>query len=151
MKRLQCMSKNRFLTMKVLANTPAVLSLGKLCDENGCSHEWINGPKPHLIKNGIRIQCNTENFVPIVVPGLAASSSSGSDQSTSRTLSRQGSHCSTSSSSSSSSPAATSSGNETRERENRIESDISPVTVSSSNVDDTTVTPVVCRLRSRKF
>ena len=24
-----------FLTMKVLENTPAVLSLGKLCDENG--------------------------------------------------------------------------------------------------------------------
>ena len=69
-----------FLTMKVLENTPAVLSLGKLCDENGYSYEWINGQKPHLIKNGIRIQCNTENFVPIVVPGLSASSSSGSDQ-----------------------------------------------------------------------
>ena len=65
-----------FLTMQVLENTPAVLSLGKLCDENGYSYEWINGQKPHLIKNGIRIQCNTENFVPIVVPGLSASSSS---------------------------------------------------------------------------
>ena len=51
-----------FLTMKVLENTPAVLSLGKLCDENGYSYEWINGQKPHLIKNGIRIVCNTENF-----------------------------------------------------------------------------------------
>ena len=79
-----------FLTMKVLENTPAVLSLGKLFDVNGYSYEWINGQKPHLIKNGIRIQCNTENFVPIVVPGLSASSSSGSDPSTSRTLSRQG-------------------------------------------------------------
>ena len=59
-----------FLTMKVLEDTPAVLSLGKLCDENGYSYEWINGQKkPHLIKNGIRVQCNTENFVPIVVPG----------------------------------------------------------------------------------
>ena len=46
-----------FLTMKVLENTPAVLSLGKLCDENGYSYEWINGQKPHLIKNGIRIAC----------------------------------------------------------------------------------------------
>ena len=34
-------------------------------------NEWINGQKPHLIKNGIRIQCNTETFVPIVVPGLS--------------------------------------------------------------------------------
>ena len=37
-----------FLTMKVLENTPAVLSLAKLCDENGYSYEWINGQKkPH--------------------------------------------------------------------------------------------------------
>ena len=35
----------KFLTMKVLENTPAVLSLGKLCDENGYSYEWINGQK----------------------------------------------------------------------------------------------------------
>ena len=79
-----------FLTLKVLDNTPAVLSLGKLCDENGYSYEWINGQKPHLFKDWIRIICNTENFVPIVVPGLS-NSSSGSDSSTSRTLSRQGS------------------------------------------------------------
>ena len=31
------------LTMKVLENTPAVLSLGRLCDENGYSYEWISG------------------------------------------------------------------------------------------------------------
>ena len=62
----------KFLTMKVLDNTPAVLSLRKLCDENGYSYEWTNGQKPHLIKDGIRIICNTENFVPIVVPGLSS-------------------------------------------------------------------------------
>ena len=109
-----------FLTMKVLENTPAVLSLGKLCDENGYSYEWIKGQKPHIVKNGIRTQCNTENFVPIVVPGLS-NSSSRSDSSTSRTVSRQGSHCSTSSSSSSSSPPI--SEIQTREREDRTESD----------------------------
>ena len=38
-----------FLTMKVLEDTPAVLSLGKLCDEHGYSYGWINGQKPHLI------------------------------------------------------------------------------------------------------
>ena len=54
-----------FLTMKVLENTPAVLSLGKLCDENGYSYEWINSQKPHHIRNGIRIFCNAENFVLI--------------------------------------------------------------------------------------
>ena len=124
---------NVFLAMKVIENTPAVLSLGKHCDENGYSFEWINGQKSHLIKNGIRIQCNTENFVPIVVPGLSTSSSSGSHPSTSMTPSRQERHCSTSSSSSSSSPTV--SEIQIREREDRIESDISPVQVSNS-VDD---------------
>ena len=120
-----------FLTMKVLDNTPAVLSLGKLCDENGYSYEWIHGQKPHLIKNGIRFPCNTENFVPIAVPGLSSSSSGSS--STSKTPSRQESHSSSSSSTSSSS--LTVSETQTREREDRIESDISPVHVSTT-VDD---------------
>ena len=94
--------------------------------------------------NGIRIQCNTENFVPIVVPGLSTSSSSGSLDSTSRTPSRQERHRSTSSSSSSSSPTtATSSDSETRERDDQSEIDSPPVPVSSSNVDDRSGQPVV--------
>ena len=124
---------DKFLTMKVLENTPAVLSLGKLCDENGYSYEWINGQKPHLIKDGIRIICNTEDFVPIVVPGLSSSSSISS--STSRTPMKQESHSSSSSSSSSSSPTV----GEilVREREDSSNSDISPVPVSEL-VDDRT-------------
>ena len=51
-----------FLTMKVLENTSAVLSLEKFCDENEYFYEWINGQKPHLIKDGIRIICNTESY-----------------------------------------------------------------------------------------
>ena len=120
-----------FLTMKVLENTPAVVSLGKLCDENGYSYEWINGQKPHLIKNGIRITCNTENFVPIVVPGLSSSSSGSS--STLRTPMKQESHSSSSSSSSPSSP--TTGEISVREREDTPDSDISPVPVSEL-VDD---------------
>ena len=85
-----------FLSIKVIENTRAVLSLGKWCDENGYFYEWSNGQKTHLIKNAIKISCNTQNFVPIVVPGLS-SSSSGSESSSSKTRSRQGSHCSTSS------------------------------------------------------
>ena len=34
-----------FFTMKVIENTPALLSLGKLCDEHGYSYEWINDQK----------------------------------------------------------------------------------------------------------
>ena len=39
-----------FLTVKVLENTPAVLSLGKLCGEHVYSYELINGQEPHIIK-----------------------------------------------------------------------------------------------------
>ena len=67
-----------------------------------------------------------------MVPGLT-SSSSGSDSTTSRTLSRQESHSSSSSSSSSSSPTV--SEFQTRERGDQIDSDISPVQVSTT-VDD---------------
>ena len=109
-----------FLTLKVLDNTPAVLSLGKLCDENGYSYEWINGQKPHLTKNGIRIICNTENFVPIVVPGLSSSSSGSS--SAVRTPMKQESHSSSSSSSSCSSPSVGEI--QVREREDATNSDI---------------------------
>ena len=79
--------------------------------------------------------CNTENFVPDVVPGLSSSSSGSS--STSRTLSGQESHCSTSSSSSSSSPTTTtSSESETRETEDLSGIDSHPVPVSSSHVEE---------------
>ena len=99
----------KLLTMIVLEDTPAVLSLGKLGDEHGYSYEWITGQKPHLIKNGIRIQCNTENFVLIVVLGLSTTSSSSLPSSTSMTFSRQEIDHPTSSSSSSTSPTMTSS------------------------------------------
>ena len=87
--------------------------------------------KPHLIKNGIRIPCNTESFVPIVVPDLSSSSSGFS--STSKTILKQESHSPSFSSSSSSSPTV--SEIQTREREDRIEIDISPVHVSTT-LDD---------------
>ena len=32
---------DKFLTVKVLEDTPAVLSLGKLCEDHGYSNEWI--------------------------------------------------------------------------------------------------------------
>ena len=83
------------------------------------------------MKKRIRMQCNTENFVSVVVPGMSSPSSGSS--STSQTLSRQESHSSSYSSSSSSSPTV--SEIQTRERGDRIESDISPVHVSTT-VDD---------------
>ena len=88
------------------------------------------------MKNGIRIQCNTENFVPIVVPGLSSSSLSSSHSSTSMTLSRQENDHPTSSSSSSTSPTTT----VLRDSENGAKADMCgidshPVPVSSSHVE----------------
>ena len=98
-----------FLTMKVLEDTPAVLSLGKRCDEHGYSYEWINSQKPPLTKNGTRIHCNSENFVPIVVPGLSTSSCSSLSTSTPMTPLRQEiAHSKSSSSSSTSTPMTSS-------------------------------------------
>ena len=115
-----------FLTVKVLEDTPGVSSQGKLCDEHGYSYDWINGQKPpHLIKNGIRIQCNTENLVPIVVPGLSTSSSSSLPTSPPMTPLRQEIHHSKSSSSLSTSTSST-----------EIDhSDHPPAIVSSESVD----------------
>ena len=129
-----------FSTMKVLQNTPAVLSLGKLCDENGYSYEWINGQKPHLIMNGIRIIHATRRISfqswfqacqvrPLDVFIILH-----------RHPSRQESH--SSSSSSSSSPSSPTVGEmSVREREDALNSDISPVPVSEL-VDDRTGEPV---------
>ena len=121
----------KFLTMKVLENTPAVLSLGKLCDEN----ESGSTVKNHVsLKTAIRIQCNTENFVPIVVLGLSTSSSSSLPSSTSMTLSRQEIDHPTSSSSSSTSPTSNvSSDSETRAREDLSGIDSHPALVPSSH------------------
>ena len=71
-----------FLTVKILEDTPAVLSLGKLCDDHGYSFEWANGQKPWLIKNVVRIDCITENYVPIVILVLSRASSASSSSTT---------------------------------------------------------------------
>ena len=96
----------------------------------------MKGQKPHLIKNGIRIHCNTENFVPIVVLGLSASSSSGSHSSTSMTTSRQEIDHPIFSSSSFASPTTTVlSDSETRKREVLSGLDYHPVSVSNEHVE----------------
>ena len=46
-----------FVTVKLPEDTPAVLSLGKLCEDHGYSYEWTSGQQPQLIKNDRRIQC----------------------------------------------------------------------------------------------
>ena len=35
-----------FVTVQILEDAPAVLSLGKLCEDHGYSCEWTSGQKP---------------------------------------------------------------------------------------------------------
>ena len=35
-----------FVTVQILDDTPAVVSLGRLCEEHGYSYEWTSGQKP---------------------------------------------------------------------------------------------------------
>ena len=46
-----------FVTVMLLDETPAVLSLVKLCEDHGYTYHWLSGQKPHLIRNGKRIDC----------------------------------------------------------------------------------------------
>ena len=40
-----------FVTLQILDDRPAVLSLGKLFEEHVYSYEWASGQKPHLTKS----------------------------------------------------------------------------------------------------
>ena len=73
-----------FVTVQILEETPADLSLGKLCEDHGYSCEWVSGQKPRLTKEGKTIVCKTDNFLLFFVPGL--STSSGSNSSSTSTL-----------------------------------------------------------------
>ena len=64
-----------FVTVMLLEETPAVLSLGKLCEDHGYTYHWNSGRKPQLTKKGKNIDCNISNNVPFVVPGLSTSAS----------------------------------------------------------------------------
>ena len=46
---------NQFVTVQLLEEMPAVLSLAKLCEDHGYSNEWTSGQKTHLEND--RKQC----------------------------------------------------------------------------------------------
>ena len=63
-----------FVTVMFLEGTPAVLPLGKPCEDHGYTYHWTSGQKPQLTKEGKRTDCKKSNCVPFVVLGLSASS-----------------------------------------------------------------------------
>ena len=62
---------NLFVTVQLLEETLAILSPVKLCEDHGYSNEWVSGQKPRVTKDEKSIICKTDNFVPLVVPGLS--------------------------------------------------------------------------------
>ena len=78
-----------FVKVVLLQETPAVLSLVKLCEEHGYTYHSKSGQNLHLVKNGKRIDCNVSNYVPFVVPGTSTSSSSTTPSSASSPSSSQ--------------------------------------------------------------
>ena len=54
-----------FVTVMLLEDAPAVLSLGKLWEDHGYTYHWTSGQKPHLTKKkNKKIVCNISNYVP---------------------------------------------------------------------------------------
>ena len=47
-----------FVTVQILDDTPAVLSLGKLCEEHGYSNELTSGQKPHVAPVRLPHRCS---------------------------------------------------------------------------------------------
>ena len=54
----KCQTIGLFVTVVFLEETPAVLSRGKLCEDNGYTYHWTSGQKPFLIRNGKRVDCS---------------------------------------------------------------------------------------------
>ena len=55
------------VTVVLLEETPAVLSLGKLCEDHGYTYHWTCGQKPHLTTNGKRIDAEEPMRKPKVI------------------------------------------------------------------------------------
>ena len=69
---------NLFATVQLLDEPPAVLSLGKICEDRGYSCEWVSGQKRRLTKEEKTFIWKTDNFVHLVVPGLSTNPESSS-------------------------------------------------------------------------
>ena len=64
-----------FVTVQILEETLAVLSLGELCEDHGYSYEWVSGQKNHGRPKRRRRLCakRTVSYI-LLFPGLSASS-----------------------------------------------------------------------------
>ena len=85
------------VTEQILEDAPASPSQGKLCEDHGYSCEWTSGQKTTPYQRWQKIRCNTENHVPIVVPGVSTSSFSSTVSTSPTSLTQDSTEDSTSS------------------------------------------------------
>ena len=78
-----------FVTVMLPEEIPAVLSLEEFCERREYTCHWTSGQKPQSTSKGKNMDCNISNYVPFVVPGLSASSSSTTPSLTSPSSSSQ--------------------------------------------------------------
>ena len=78
-----------FVTVLLFEETPAVLSLDKLCEEHGVHVSLEKRSKTTSHQKGQQIDCNFSNYLPFVVPEITASSSSTTPSSASLSSSSQ--------------------------------------------------------------
>ena len=69
------------VTVQLLEDTPAVPSLGKLCEEHGYSYEWVSGQKPRLTKKGKKYR-SSYDFASTNVAGMTGISGDGLERAT---------------------------------------------------------------------
>ena len=78
---------NLFVTVQLLEETPAVLSLGKLCEDHGYSYEWVSGQKPRLTKEGRQLYAKRTTSYLLSLGLTSNSGTSSSSTSPSQDLS----------------------------------------------------------------
>ena len=77
-----------FVTVELFGDSPAVLSLWKLCQKHRYFHECTSGQLRHLVQNGRCIRFNTENHMTIVDPELSTGSYSSTASTSSMSFSK---------------------------------------------------------------
>ena len=75
-----------FVTVQILDDTPAVVSLGRLCEEHGYSYEWTSGQKPTADQDWDKFCVIRKTSCLLLSPGLSTGSSSSSASSSSTSL-----------------------------------------------------------------
>ena len=58
-----------FVTVQLLEETLAVLSLGKFCEDHGYSYEWVSSRKPRLTQEGRQLYAKRTISYLLLFPG----------------------------------------------------------------------------------